>query len=223
MHSQSKKFKTSLYSIFIFALTIAGLSLNAPSAQAYFSTLDTGDTLGANKYDVSIEPQFILDRYDGVNLNGRFDVGINEESNMRAIIGFGKVDFQAGAMYKYIPFPDTPSQPAIGIEAGAIFAHVQNASEFDLRLHPLVSKKVKIEEYSFNFYGSIPFGVNFRDGSAYYPIQLAAGTEWKIPKHENFSVMSEIGLNINAAFGYISFAGVFYFDDASLKASSSKK
>ena len=196
-------------------LFISALGLS-PKANAYFSTLDTGDTIGAGKYDVSVEPQFILDRYDGANLNGRFDAGINEESTLRTIIGFGQVNFQAGAMYKYIPFPDTPNQPAIGIEAGAIYARVQNSSELDLRIHPLVSKKVQLEDFKLNVYGSIPFGATFRDGNTYYPIQLAAGTEWKIPQHEQFSLMAELGINVNAAFGYVSFAGVYYFDDSNI-------
>ncbi len=196
-----------------FALLIA----LAPQAHAYYSTLDTGDTLGANKYSVSVEPQFIFDRYDGVNLNGRFDAGINEDSNLRAIVGFGEVNFQAGAMYKYIPFPDTPSQPAIGIEAGALYAHLQSVSEFDLRIHPLISKKVKIEDLKFNFYGSIPFGATFHDGNTFYPIQLAFGAEWKVPKYEQFSFMGELGINVNSAFGYLSFAGIYYFDEVVIR------
>ncbi len=199
------------------ALILLSIQSLVPCANAYYSTLDTGDTLGANKYAVSIEPQFILDRYDGANVNGRFDAGINEDSNMRAIVGFGIVNFQAGAMYKYIPFPDTPNQPAIGIEAGAIYARVQNTSELAFRVHPLVSKKIKLQELKLNIYGSLPIGVSFRDGNTYYPIQLALGSEWKIPKNEKFSVMGEIGLNINAAFGYISFAGIYYFDDTNIR------
>lgn len=199
-------------SAFIF---VSALSL-APKAKAYFSTLDTGDTIGADHYDVSVEPQFLLDRYDGVNLNARLDAGINEESTLRTILGFGQVNFQAGALYKYIPFPDTANQPAIGIEAGAIYARVQNSSELDLRVHPLVSKKIQIQDAKFNIYGSLPFGATFRDGNVYYPIQLAAGGEWKIPANEKFSVMTELGININAAFGYLSFAGVYYFDDVSI-------
>ena len=203
-----------LYSTSLVFSLMLGLS---PSAYAYFSTLDTGDTLGANKYAVSIEPQLIFDRYDGANLNGRFDAGINEDSNLRAILGVGVVNFQAGAMYKYIPFPDTASQPAIGIEAGALLARVQDSSEFDVRIHPLISKKIAVEDLKLNMYGSLPFGVNFRTGTTYYPIQLALGSEWKIPKYEQFSVMAELGININAAFGYLSFAGVYYFDQVHIE------
>ena len=204
--------------LFTAALLNSALILGiASNAQAYYSTLDTGDTLGANKYAVSIEPQFILDRYDGVNLNARFDAGINEDANVRAIVGFGIVDFQAGAMFKYIPFPDTTNQPAIGIEAGAVYAHVQKTSELAFRASPLISKKVTVQDLKLNIYGSLPFAVSFRDGNTYYPIQLATGAEWKLPKNEKFSFMGEVGINVNAAFGYISLAGIYYFDEASMR------
>jgi hypothetical protein len=186
-------------------------------AHAYFSTLDTGDTLGESKYAVSLEPQFILNRYDGANLVGRFDAGVNEESNLRVIVGGGKVDYETGVFYKYIPFPDTSNQPAIGIEAGGVYAHVQGSSELSLRIHPLISKHVLIDDVKVNIFGSIPFGVTFRDSNTNYPIQLAAGAEWKIPKNEQFSVMGEIGFNVNAAFSYVSFAGVYYFDEATIR------
>ncbi len=212
MKLRLKNKKILFISSFIFALFLGV----APNANAYYSTLDTGDTLGANKYAASLESQFILDRYDGVNLNGRFDAGINEDSNLRAIFGVGIINFQAGAMYKYIPFPDTSNQPAIGIEAGAVYARVQNVSELAFRVHPLISKRLTVQDLKLNVYGSLPLGVTFRDGNTIYPIQLAVGSEMKIPKYEKFSVFGEVGINVNAAFGYISLAGMYYFDEVAI-------
>jgi len=209
----------NLKSIVMLSATVTSLTLGLsftliPRAHAYYSTLDTGDTLGEKKYDVSLEPQVILNRYDGFNLVGRVDAGINEESNLRAIMGFGKVDFQAGALYKYIPFPDTSHQPAIGFTTGAIYAHVQGSSELNLRFTPLVSKKAKVEDVNLNLFASVPFGVLVRDNTTTIPIQIAAGTEWKIPSNEQFSIMGELGVNVSNAFSYISFAGVYYFDES---------
>lgn len=199
------------------AASVATLLLAAGSAHAYFATIDTGDLIAPGKFQASVEPQLILNKYDGFNLVGRFDTGINDSSSVRGILGFGKVDFQLGGMYKYIPFPDLPSQPAIGFETGALLARVDGKTEFSLRFHPLVSKKFETEIGDLTPYGSLPFGVTSRSGEdTFVPLQFEVGAELRPLNMPNLSFFAELGINISNSFSYLSAAVAWRFDvDAS--------
>ena len=101
--------------------TIASVTLliaimfSATPAHAYFATLDTGEVLREGQFQAMFAPQIIFNNYDGANFTGRLDMGLAEGVSARGILGFGKVDFQIGGMVKWVPFPDTASQPAIGL------------------------------------------------------------------------------------------------------------
>ncbi len=199
----------------VFRQFLVALSILLTTAQsfAYFSTIDTGDLLERGKYRAILEPQIILDRYDGLNFVGRFDSGLTEDANVRALVGFGKVDFQMGGFFKYVPFPDVDKQPAIGGEAGILYARVNGETEFSLRIHPLVSKKFATEIGDLTPYVSLPLGITNRASDTFVPVQLVGGSEWKTLKWDNLRFFAEVGLNINHSFGYISGAVAYYFDD----------
>lgn len=197
---------------------VACALFSAGSAQAYFSTVDTGDLVAPQKFQAIVEPQLILNKYDGLNVVGRFDTGLNESSSVRGILGFGKVDFQLGALYKYIPFPDLPGQPAIGGEAGAVLARVDGKTEFSLRLHPLVSKKFETEIGDVTPYASIPFGVTSRSGDeTFVPVQVEFGAEVRPLNLQSLSFFGEFGINVNKSFSYISAAVAWRFDEDTMR------
>jgi hypothetical protein len=204
--------KHSLIGSAVFAVLISS-SIASSVANAYFSTLDTGDIIEKDKYQVMLEPQVILTDIQGVNAVTRFDTGIDQDSSLRAILGFGKVDFQIGGMYKYVPFPDTAKQPAIGGEAGILFARVNGGTEFSLRLHPLVSKTLETEIGDVIPYGSIPFGFTSKKNEDVFPIQLVGGSELRPLNTPGFSFFGELGVNVNKAFSYVSVAVAYRFDD----------
>jgi hypothetical protein len=199
--------------LFAQAAALAATALLASTSHAYFSVIDTGDILTPGKYQMSLEPQLILQDYDGFNAVARFDRGINEESSARAILGFGKVDFQVGGFYKWVPFPDTGNQPAIGGSAGAILARVNGDTQFSVRVNPLVSKRFETEIGDLTPYASLPLGVTSRKDETVVPVQLALGSELQPINNQNLSVFAELGFNLNKAFGYISAAIAYRFDE----------
>jgi hypothetical protein len=218
------RFASLLRSTFSLALSVLCLTVfNAPNAQAYFSTIDDGELVAPGQYQVSVEPQVLFDRYPGVNGVARFDTGFNDSSSVRGILGFGKVDFQLGGMYKWIPFPDVDGQPAIGLDAGMILARVNNQNEFSVRLHPLISKRFETEIGDLIPYGSLPLGVTTRPDKTVIPVQIVAGTEFRPLNLKNFSFFGELGINLNEAFSYISAAVAYRFDDGTLRGSGNKK
>lgn len=203
------------------ATIAAGVGLSHP-AHAYFSTIDTGDLVAPQKFQAILEPQLILNRYDGLNAIARLDTGLGENSAVRGLLGFGKVDFQVGGFYKYIPFPDTPNQPAIGGEAGVIFARVGGETEFSIRVHPLISKRFETEIGDVSPYVSIPLGITSRSGNSsngggtFVPVQLVGGAQLQPLNTPNIAYFAEIGINVAKSFSYISAAIAFRFDEETI-------
>jgi len=201
-------------------LAAAALLLTSQFAHAYGSVIQTGDLVDPGSFQAALAPQLMLSRYDGVNLDALLDVGIDNASSARGLIGVGDgVDFEVGGLYKYIPFPDTERQPAIGGEVGVVFARTDGKSEVDLRFNPLVSKKLETEIGDVSPYASLPITIAFRDGSTLVPIQLAAGSELRLLSTPQLSFFAEAGLNLHDAFGYISAAVAWRFDEVKLKRS----
>jgi len=201
------------------ALALCGAALvGVPeAAQAYFSTIDTGDLVAPGQYQLSFEPQLVLSRYDGFNGVARIDTGLDESSSLRGILGFGTVDFHIGGMYKYIPYPDVDKQPAIGFLAGALLARENGQTEFSLRFHPLVSKRFSTEIGDLTLYASAPIGITTTSNKTYVPIQVAGGTEFRPLNYRNMSIFAELGINVREAFSYLSVAAAWRFDDSIMK------
>jgi hypothetical protein len=196
------------------AFVLGSLSFSSKAA-AYFSVIDTGELIAPNRYQVGLESQVVLNEFEGMNFVGRFDAGIDESSSARAILGFGKVDFQAGAFYKYIPFPDVEGQPAIGFTTGLMLARVAGGTEFSLRFNPLVSKRFQTEIGDFVPYAALPLGLRNTDAGSFVPVQIVGGTEFRPLSSTNWSYFAEAGVNLSKAFSYISLAFMYRFDDSS--------
>ena len=198
------------------AAAFIAITSHVPRAEAYYSTLDNGETLGEGQFQAMVAPQLIFNNYDGGNFTGRLDMGLKEGVSARGILGFGKVDFQIGGMVKWIPFPDTPKQPAIGGEAGFIVARIGSLTQYSVRLHPLISKRFETEVGDIIPYASLPFGVTVQSGGGddtYIPVQLAVGSELRPLELKQWSFFGELGVNVSRAFGYITAGVAFRFDD----------
>lgn len=187
------------------------LTLVASTSHAYYSTIDNGELVEKGKYQVSVEPQLILNNYDGFNLVGRFDTGINQDSSARVLVGFGKVDYQVGGFFKYVPFPDTANQPAIGGSAGMILSRVNGVTYTSIRLHPLISKQFQTEIGDLIPYGSVPFGLTISSNQTVVPVQVVVGSELRPMNMKDLSFFAELGLNVSKAFGYVSGAVAYRF------------
>ena len=210
----------STFSVRAAAVAVSLATLLATPAHAYFSTVDNGEVLREGQFQAMFAPQIIFNNYDGGNYVGRLDMGLSEGLSARGILGFGKVDFQIGGMVKWIPFPDTASQPAIGGEAGLIVARIGSRTQYNLRFHPLLSKRIETEVGDVIPYGSIPIGVTVNSGvvdETFVPVQLVAGAELRPLEMKNWSFFGEVGVNLTRSFGYVTAAIAYRFDDASKK------
>ncbi|MEK7357428.1 MAG: hypothetical protein AAB250_13330 [Bdellovibrionota bacterium] len=190
---------------------LLGLLASASTSHAYFSTIDTGEMVPKGKYQVSVEPQIIFNEFDGFNVVGRFDTGINADSSARVLLGVGKVDYQVGGFYKYVPFPDTSNQPAIGGSVGMVLARANGVTMTSIRFQPLVSKKFETEIGDLIPYASLPLGITFTTNQTTMPVQLVVGSELRPLNMKDLSFFAELGLNVTKAFGYVSGAIAYRF------------
>ena len=195
-------------------LLFALLTLPLPSF-AYFSQVNTGHVIKTGAYRLSLSPQFITssDLGTGANFTGRFDTGLDDASDMRVQVGFGRVDFHVGGLYKWVPIPDTPDQPAIGLLAGAYFARQSSVGTFSVRAFPFISKQFDTVAGMFDPYVSLPLGLSATSSVTEMPVQLILGTEWMPPGLEKISFWVESGFNVNKAFSYLSLMLSLYWDD----------
>lgn len=187
-------------------------------SSAYTSVMDTGEIMGPGQYKLTGESQFITNENGGVNLSGRVDAGLNEELGFRGEFGFGKTDVFLGGLFKYMPFPDTDTQPAIGFNAGLLYGRTRGNNLVTMRFEPLVSKQFATTFGKVTPFASLPLGfVNGDhepngDAKAYSQIQLALGSQVKVKQWQNLQFMGELGLNLKDAYSYISLGAILYFD-----------
>jgi hypothetical protein len=198
--------------IFAFALVFSA------RAFAYYSVMDNGEILAPGKYKITGETQFITDD-GGINIPLRFDAGLNDEMGIRGIIGFGATDFFAGGMFKWMPVPDLDNQPAIGANMGILYGRDRGSGELTFRFEPLISKRFEVNFGHITPYASIPLGVRTRNGDRYendptdFVAQFAVGGQLELHDWNNLQFMTELGVDLDNAYSYLSFAAVIYFDE----------
>lgn len=198
--------------VFVLAMAVS------PKAFAYYSVMDNAEVMPSGHYKVTGESQFLTDG-GSMNFAGRFDAGINEETGVRAEVGFGDTDVSAGAYVKFVPYPDYGKQPAIGMNLGVLYGRDGSNSEMSIRLEPLISKKFEMNFGALTPYGSLPVSVRRRDGNRYandrndVTLQLVAGTQVYLKNVlQNIQFLAEVGLDLNEAPAYFSIGAVWYFD-----------
>lgn len=205
----------SLRTVFKVALTLITFSLSAP-AWAYYGVLDNGEILSAGHYKLTGDLQ-ALTSSGGLNIGTRFDIGFQDEFGARAILGAGTTDVFFGGLLKWMPVPDIEGQPAIGFNAGLLYANDGGTRDLTFRFEPLVSKKFKVDDSYLTPYASLPIGLRQRDAreghnTSYVTTQLVAGSQLEIPKWKNLQFIGELGLNLDNAFSYVSVGAILYFD-----------
>lgn len=177
--------------------------------RAYQEVMDTGEIVPGGKYRILGDLQYFGDP-SGLNITAGMDAGVNDSSNIRAVVGVGSVNFQAGLFYKWIPFPDSDTQPAIGIIGGGTYARYDGDGYPGFSIRPITSKKIDTEFGFITPYVSLPFGVISAPKRNLFPFQLVVGSDWRPVDVDSFTILFEIGLNLNEAASYAS-AGILYY------------
>jgi len=187
-------------------------------AFGYYAVMDNGEILSQGVYKFTGVTQ-ILTNEGGVDLTAMADLGLSEEFGARGLLGVGKTDFYMGGLFKWMPVPDIDNQPAVGMNAGIIYARDAGVTEVTIRVEPLVSKKINVETAILIPYASLPIGIQMRNTSARddktrVASQMVFGSQVQIEAWKNLQFMAEIGINLDNAPSHVAAAAVLYFDQA---------
>ena len=187
---------------------------------AYFSLMDTGELRQGQNTRLLGETQIITDIPRGFNFNGRYILGSSEfipDSELQFEAGAGSVDYQLGVFFKWIPFPDTDKQPAIGLRTGLTFAKFIEYSTYGLNITPLISKHINSDFGKITPYLGLPVGLQKNTLNFYTSFHVAIGLEWSPEEWElgssrGINILLEYGMGISQAFDYLSLALAYDFE-----------
>ena len=193
-----------------------GLTIFSHNLFAYFEVLNTANVVEDGTLRATATSQFLLDRYEGVEISGLADIGWSDQSDIRLTFGVGAVDFAFGGYYKWAPVPDRKGQPAMALISGVSYGNINGSNEFRVVTTPIISKKIATKKQgSFVYFVAMPIGMMSRSGEADFPVNLALGSEW-FPvnfKWDNAHFIAELNLHVNDSFTSISIGISFDIDD----------
>jgi len=194
-----KKLNTIICSLFLLPLT----------AQAFYTVQDTGDLLKENEQQFATELQLITTGDTGVNFIGRYDRGLDQETNLRFEAGVGTTDFAAGGYIKWVPFPDYESQPAIGFTFGAHLARYEDEMEIAGRFIPFASKQFETDMGRVTPYVALPIAFsNYNDDNT-NPFSLALGSRYRHQDFDTCDFTAELGFDLSDSFNYLAVGAIF--------------
>lgn len=188
-------------------------------AHAYLSVMDNGEILPYHNFKLTGYGQ-VLTENGGLNMATRVDAGINEEMGLRGIFGVGKTDMFFGGMLKWMPVPDFEDQPAVGFNAGLIYAKDGETRDTTIRIEPLISKRFNVDNSKLTPYASLPMGIRMRtsrdpnvDENTIMSWQLVVGSQLQLPQWKKMQFIGELGVNLDNALSHVSLGAIFYFDE----------
>jgi hypothetical protein len=199
---------------FFSTAALLALSALSSSALAYMSVLDTGEIPQPGVVKATGAAQLRTDQ-SALNVNAIMDLGLSDEYGLRGLVGGGSTDFYLGALLKWMPIPDTDGQPAIGFNAGLLFARDEGNRDLNFRFEPLVSKKFVSDQATFTPYASLPLGIRNREvrgakNKTDLTTQFVVGTQFHMENWQDLHAIAEVGVDIADALSHISIGVVYY-------------
>jgi hypothetical protein len=193
---------------------IMGMLLVSSSSLAYLTISETAELPPATYYQLGFEPQFLTNKGGGTNVSAFFDAPFTDSTAGRLWLGAGVIDFNVGATFKYVPFPDVDNQPGIGFRAGGFFARKDDENFLTLQLAPLFSKKVNTDNGLFTPYAAVSLNFTNTKEKNFTGSQVVFGSEYKTPEIPKMYFGLEAGIELNDSYSYISGTVTFPFDSS---------
>jgi len=179
------------------ALRILALAsiLLSPVAQAGVMNIPTYIPSGA--FGLGIEPELILSDGAGIGINGRFQYGLSDLSNIHFLVGNGQGPklFRTSATITFDFFPDIEGQPGIGLALKAGYVNLATGGRFDTVALPYIQKTINGKGGTFTPYLAIPLGIGFTAQGTYAALSSAViGSAFKIS--DQFRYYLEVGIGM---------------------------
>ncbi len=192
-----------------FAIGFAALALVSNAAEAGVFNIYHFVKPGSSA--AGVEPEVNFSNGAGVGFNLKYTYGLNELSNVQAIIGSGTGPrrFRIGGNMTFDFFPDVPGQPGIGLATQLIYYRLPDNGVLEITGIPYIHKAYKADDHNIEPFAAVPLGVGFSDGNYFVLAQFVIGTMYHAT--ENLSYVAELGVNINHLESYVSGGAVYYF------------
>ena len=192
-----------------FAVLAMGILEANPSYAGVFSVYHF---VAPGKSAAALEPEVTLSNGAGVAANLKYTYGLNELSNVQAILGTGSGPrrFRIGGNMNFDFFPDVQGQPGMGIAAQALYYRLENNGQLELTGIPYIHKAYPMADgHGIEPFAALPAGIGFSDGTYRGLWQFVVGGMFKMT--ESFSYVVELGVDISNTESYVSGGIIYYF------------
>lgn len=186
-------------------LLMSALFLFNFSAHGFQDISESAELIPQGSQHIGFSPQFKVNRGGGSNIAVFVEAGTSESTSTRVTLEGGDVNFNVFTSFKYVPFPDVDQQPAIGIRGGIGVARSDDSNNLYFQGAPMVSKMMLTEVGTFIPFVAIPFEYNSTKESNYTSNRFVIGSEFRTEEAPDARFGTELGLELNKSFSYISF------------------
>ncbi len=171
------------------------------NVQAMTSLFESGSLVSKGEYEAIISSQFLNGNQSaGVNLVGQVATGVSDSESFKVSLGMGTFHAQLGGSYKWIPYPDTDTQPAIGGVASVRFAANKSSDNvFGMHVGPIVSKYVQFATGAFDVYSSMLFGSEISLSDMNLPVSFNLGAEIESIHVPELKFYTELAIGLTKA------------------------
>lgn len=196
-------------SLFGGPVSLYALVLLALAVPARAGTFSMADFVAPGEFSIGIEPEVMLSDGAGFATNVKYTQGLTDNENFIGTIGTGTGgrEFRVGGAMTFEFFPDTASQPGMGLGAQAMYYRLADQGELETTAIPYIHKSFRAGGADVDPFFSLPVGFAFSNGQYQEITSASIGSLFKASEH--FSYVAELGLALHNTQSYVS-GGVVY-------------
>jgi hypothetical protein len=194
-------------------ILIAGIIASLFSQKGYGGVFNTPHLIPPGEFAAGVEPELIFSQNNsgsGAGMNLRYTQGLTDMNNFSAILGTGTGprQFRLGGNFTFDFFPDTQSQPGIGLALQGLFVQLPTAGSVEVTATPYVRKNFLVDANEIEPFLALPVGLTLSQGTYQTISTLVLGTLFHHSEH--FRSVVEFGIGISNVNPYLS-GGIVYY------------
>jgi len=158
----------------------------------------TGTAVKPETYELVLSPAIVM-APTGAYLSSELRYQASEEFETGFGFGAGEVGFNFGGHGTWLIFPDTDSQPALGVLGGLFFNRLDLNNYFVVKLAPFLSETVMTTWGTLTPYGGLHISPSFRLGENpgnLVSLRASGGLQFLIKALNGMGLLTEAGLGI---------------------------
>ncbi len=182
------------------------------SSWAYLGIHGSAEIPKLGSYVMGGYGQLMLNEGGGAQFGANLEMPFTEDLSTQFSLGIGKIDFNLGAGFKWVPIPDFNNQPAMGFKVSTWYARTEETNVWTIQIAPMFSKKINTEAGLLIPYAAIPINVVMQKDNNHTGTQFTIGSELHTKKVEGMYFSAEATVNLKDSASYVSGSVSFPFD-----------